>query len=148
MEIQSNAVFSSLPFLAMWLLSYVYLVVADVLLKKKILSLTSVRKVFNTLSFWIPAACLIGIGFLSQQNKNLAIVLMTVSVGVNSGATIGSSLNAIDLSPNHAGILIGLSNTVANVIPILTPLIAGEIVADKVSQLSKKCIWKNPSKKQ
>jgi len=73
---------------------------------------------------------------------------MTVSVGVNSGATIGSSLNAIDLSPNHAGILIGLSNTVANVIPILTPLIAGEIVADKVSQLSKKCIWKNPSKKQ
>jgi len=71
-----------------------------------------------------------------------------VSVGVNSGATIGSSLNAIDLSPNHAGILIGLSNTVANVIPILTPLIAGEIVADKVSQLSKKCIWKNPSKKQ
>jgi len=52
------------------------------------------------------------------------------------------------LSPNHAGILIGLSNTVANVIPILTPLIAGEIVADKVSQLSKKCIWKNPSKKQ
>ncbi|XP_039483643.1 putative inorganic phosphate cotransporter isoform X1 [Drosophila santomea] len=138
MEIQSNAVFSSLPFLAMWLLSYVYLIAADVLLKKKILSLTSVRKLFNTLSFWIPAAALIGIGFLSEENKNLAIVLMTVSVGVNSGATIGSSLNSIDLSPNHAGILIGLSNTVANVIPILTPLIAGEIVADKVSQASKK----------
>lgn len=131
MEIQSNAVFSSLPFLAMWLLSYVYLIAADVLLKKKILSLTAVRKLFNTLSFWIPAAALIGIGFLSEENKNLAIVLMTVSVGVNSGATIGSSLNSIDLSPNHAGILIGLSNTVANVIPILTPLIAGEIVADK-----------------
>lgn len=136
MEIQSNAVFSSLPFLAMWLLSYVYLIAADVLLKKKILSLTAVRKLFNTLSFWIPAAALIGIGFLSEENKNLAIVLMTVSVGVNSGATIGSSLNSIDLSPNHAGILIGLSNTVANVIPILTPLIAGEIVADKVSQAS------------
>ncbi|EDW56845.1 GM15961 [Drosophila sechellia] len=117
--------------LAMWLLSYVYLIAADVLLKKKILSLTSVRKLFNTLSFWIPAAALIGIGFLNEENKNLAIVLMTVSVGVNSGATIGSSLNSIDLSPNHAGILIGLSNTVANVIPILTPLIAGEIVADK-----------------
>ncbi|KAI8037537.1 hypothetical protein M5D96_009690 [Drosophila gunungcola] len=110
MEIQSNAVFSSLPFLAMWLLSYVYLIAAD----KKILSLTAVRKLFNSLSFWIPAAALIGIGFLSEENKNLAIVLMTVSVGVNSGATIGSSLNSIDLSPNHAGILIGLSNTVAN----------------------------------
>lgn len=135
MDIQSNAVFSSLPFLAMWLLSYVYLIAADVLLKKKFLSLTSVRKLFNTLSFWIPAGCLIGIGFLSEDHKKLAIILMTVSVGVNSGATIGSSLNSIDLSPNHAGILIGLSNTVANVIPILTPLIAGVIVADKVSHV-------------
>lgn len=133
MDIQSNAVFSSLPFLAMWLLSYVYLIAADLLLKKKILSLTSVRKLFNTMSFWIPAAALIGIGFLNEDHKKLAIILMTVSVGVNSGATIGSSLNTIDLSPNHAGILIGLSNTVANVIPILTPLIAGEIVTDKVS---------------
>ncbi|KAL7737223.1 hypothetical protein ACLKA6_005406 [Drosophila palustris] len=131
MDIQSNAVFSSLPFLAMWLLSYVYLIVADILLKKKWLSLTAVRKVFNTLSFWIPAAALIVIGFLDENHSKVAIALMIVSVGVNSGATIGSSLNSIDLSPNHAGILIGLSNTVANVIPILTPLIAGVIVVDK-----------------
>ncbi|XP_064543761.1 putative inorganic phosphate cotransporter [Drosophila montana] len=131
MDIQSNAVFSSLPFLAMWLLSYVYLIVADVLLKRKWLSLTAVRKLFNTLSFWIPAAALIVIGFLGEDHSKVAIALMTVSVGVNSGATIGSSLNTIDLSPNHAGILIGLSNTVANVIPILTPLIAGVIVVDK-----------------
>lgn len=136
MDIQSNAVFSSLPFLAMWLLSYVYLIVADVLLKRKWLSLTAVRKLFNTLSFWIPAVALIVIGFLGEEHSNAAIVLMTLSVGVNSGATIGSSLNTIDLSPNHAGILIGLSNTVANVIPILTPLIAGIIVSDKVR---KKC---------
>ncbi|KAH8369900.1 hypothetical protein KR093_001403 [Drosophila rubida] len=131
MDIQSNAVFSSLPFLAMWLLSYVYLIVADILLRKKYLSLTAVRKLFNTLSFWIPAAALIVIGFLGEDHANIAIALMILSVGVNSGATIGSSLNTIDLSPNHAGILIGLSNTVANVIPIVTPLIAGVIVVDK-----------------
>ncbi|XP_023177772.2 putative inorganic phosphate cotransporter isoform X2 [Drosophila hydei] len=131
MDIQSNAVFSALPFLAMWLLSYVYLIVADIVLKRKLLSLTAVRKLFNTLSFWIPAVTLIVIGFLGEDHANWAIALMTLSVGVNSGATIGSSLNTIDLSPNHAGILMGLSNTVANVIPILTPLIAGVIVVDK-----------------
>ncbi|ALC42293.1 CG3649, partial [Drosophila busckii] len=131
MDIQSNAVFSSLPFLTMWMMSYVYLIIADVLLRRKWLSLTSVRKLFNTIAFWLPAAGLIAIGFLSEENTKMAIALMTISVGINAGSTIGSTLNTIDLSPNHAGFLMGFSNTVANVIPILTPLIAGLIVVDK-----------------
>ncbi|XP_030385990.1 putative inorganic phosphate cotransporter [Scaptodrosophila lebanonensis] len=133
MDIQSNAVFSSLPFLAMWLMSYVYLIAADVLLKRKWLSLTAVRKLFNSISFWIPAAALIAIGVLGEEHKHLAIALMTVSVGVNSGATIGSSLNTLDLSPNHAGIIMGVANTISTSISIATPLLVGAIVTDKQS---------------
>nr|AAL49277.1 RE73545p [Drosophila melanogaster] len=128
MDMKSNAFFSALPFLAMWIMSYVYLIIADVLLAGNRLSLTALRKIFNSLAFWIPCATLIGIGFLDQEQKNLAIALMTISVGVNSGATIGSSLNTIDLSPNHASILMGIVNTAANVVPIVTPLAAGLIV--------------------
>ncbi|XP_032589944.1 putative inorganic phosphate cotransporter [Drosophila grimshawi] len=60
----------------------------------------------------------------------MAIVLMTLSVGFNSGATIGSSLNSIDLSPNHASILMGIINTAANAVPIFTPIVVGQIVSD------------------
>ncbi|XP_017053603.1 putative inorganic phosphate cotransporter [Drosophila ficusphila] len=130
MDMKSNAFFSALPFLAMWLMSYVYLIAADVLLAGNRLSLTALRKTFNSLAFWIPCVTLIGIGFLDQEQKNLAIALMTISVGVNSGATIGTSLNTIDLSPNHASILMGIVNTAANVVPIVTPLIVGIIVEE------------------
>jgi len=114
-------------------MSYIYLVVADVLLGKNSVSLTILRKTYNSIAFWIPAATLVGIGFLDKEQKNFAIALMTISVGVNSAQTIGSVLNTIDLSKNHASILMGIVNTAANFVPIVTPLVVGWIVKENVS---------------
>ncbi|XP_016952942.1 putative inorganic phosphate cotransporter [Drosophila biarmipes] len=130
MDMKSTAFFSALPFLAMWVMSYVYLIAVDILLAGNCLSLTTLRKTFNSIAFWIPCATLIGIGFLGLDQKSLAIALMTISVGVNSDATIGSSLNPIDLSPNHAGILTGIVNTTVSVVTIVTPLVVGLVVED------------------
>ncbi|XP_059225875.1 putative inorganic phosphate cotransporter [Stomoxys calcitrans] len=130
MEIQANGLFSSLPFMGMLVMSFVYLMLEDVLRRKKILTLKGVRRVFNTVSFWIPACGLIGIGFLDGDNKPLAISLMTLSVAINSGNIIGSALNTIDLAPNHAGSLMSVVNTVSNFTPFISPLVVGVIVTD------------------
>ncbi|XP_034477189.1 putative inorganic phosphate cotransporter [Drosophila innubila] len=131
MDIKENALFSALPFVASWTMAYIFLIASDILLKKKWLSLTAIRKTFNSLAFWISAATLIGIGFLDMEQKSLAIVLMTLSVGIHSGATIGSSINTIDLSANHASILMGIIQTASTGMSIITPLIAGAIVTNK-----------------
>lgn len=133
MNIKSNALFSALPYVTMWLLSYVYLIVSDIVLTKGLTTLTVLRKVCNTIALWIPAAVMVGIGFLDEEQKTLAIVLMTLNVGLNAGATIGSTLNTIDLSSNHAGVLMGITNTIANFVPIVTPLLVGVIVTNEVS---------------
>lgn len=134
MDMKKNALYSALPYLAMWCMSYVYLILSDVLLNRNILSLTAIRKTFNSLALWTPAAGLIAVGFLSKEQRSLAIVLMTANVGINAGSTIGSALNTIDLSPNFAGILMGIVNSAANVIPILTPLLVGVVVTDHHSR--------------
>ncbi|XP_068146652.1 putative inorganic phosphate cotransporter [Drosophila tropicalis] len=130
MDMKSNAIYSALPYLTSWVMAFVYLIVCDILLTRKIMTLTGIRKTVNTLALWIPAFALIGIGFLDSNQKTLAIVLMCADVGINAGSTIGSTINTIDLSPNHAGILMGIVNTASNVIPILTPLLVGIIVKD------------------
>ncbi|KAM8711215.1 hypothetical protein ACLKA7_000365 [Drosophila subpalustris] len=134
MDIKENALFSALPFVASWALSYVYLIAADILLAKNWLSLTAIRKTMNSFAFWLPAATLIGIGFLDVDQKTLAIVLMTLSVGLNSGGTIGSAINAIDLSANHVSILMGIINTASCLMSFITPLITGAIVTDKTDR--------------
>lgn len=128
MDMKSNALFSALPFLCSWIMAFVYLIVSDILLNRGILTITGIRKIMNSMASWLPAIFLIGLSFLDSNQKTFAIILMSVSVGINAGSTIGSALNTIDLSPNHAGILMGIVNTGANIVPILTPLLVGVIV--------------------
>ncbi|XP_067625391.1 putative inorganic phosphate cotransporter [Eurosta solidaginis] len=134
MEIKENGLFSALPYLTMWLSLYIYLAIGNFLTSHNILSLTAMRKVINSVSLWIPAVLLCFVGFLDSSQTTLAIVLMTLNIGINGGTTIGCTLNSIDLAPNHAGILMGLSNTIVNIVPILSPLLVGFVVTDKHSR--------------
>ncbi|XP_064550843.1 vesicular glutamate transporter 1 [Drosophila montana] len=128
LEMHSNAFFSALPFLLMWAMCYVYLIIADVLLRRRCLSLTALRKTYNSIALWTPAAIMLALGFVDASQKPLALALVTLSVGVSSAATIGSELNTIDLSPVHASILSGISSTFTNLVAMLTPLVVGVLV--------------------
>jgi len=137
MDMKKNALYSALPYFASWVMAVVYLIIADILLTRNIMSITGIRKTINSIAFFVPAAALIGVGFLDSEQKTLAVVLMCTNVGINAGSTIGSTINTIDLSPNHAGILMGIANTASNVIPIVTPLLVGIMVKDNVSMNKK-----------
>jgi len=130
LDMKSNAVFSALPFLLMWVMCYVYLIIADVLLRKKWMSLTTLRKTYTSIALWAPASIMLSLVIVGEGQKTLVLVLVTLSVGVSSAATIGSELNTIDLSPNHAGILAGLMSSFTNLMALLTPLVVGVLVTD------------------
>ncbi|XP_030385427.1 putative inorganic phosphate cotransporter [Scaptodrosophila lebanonensis] len=130
MDIKSNALYSALPFVAMWCMSYVYLAFADIAMARHWMPLTTLRKSINTVAFWGPAAALIGIGFLDKSQTSLAIALMTINAGLNAGSGIGSILTIIDMSPNHSGMLMAIINGLANIFPLVAPLLVGVIVTD------------------
>ncbi|XP_055921044.1 putative inorganic phosphate cotransporter, partial [Eupeodes corollae] len=137
MDIKSNALFSTLPFIAMLVMSLVFLFGADIVLKRQWASVGVVQKSINTIAMWGSAAVLFGIGFLDENQKTLAITLLILNLGLGGGITIGSMLNTNDLSPNHAGILMGIWNCIASFVLILTPLIVGVIIYDE----SKRSLW-------
>lgn len=130
LEMQSNALFSALPYLLMWAMCYVYLLVADVLLRRQCLSLTALRKTYNSIALWPPAAIMLALGFIDSSQKPLALLLVTLGIGISSAATIGSELNSIDLSPVHASILFGILCTFTNLVAMVTPLVVGALVRD------------------
>lgn len=74
----------------------------------------------------------IPVPWLAMSDEVWAISLMTTNVGFNGGVTIGCVLRTIDVSPNHAGIVMGFVNTLANVVSLLTSLVAGSMVTDAV----------------
>ncbi|XP_014102800.2 putative inorganic phosphate cotransporter [Bactrocera oleae] len=129
-DIQSNALLSALPYTANLVLGLCFCVLAQVLLSAKVLSINASRKIFNTIGMWIPMVAIIALGFVDVHRADLAVILLTVAVGTNSGTFLGGFVNHIDLSPNFAGTLIGITNFGATLMSIIAPLVVGVIVTD------------------
>ncbi|XP_055837640.1 putative inorganic phosphate cotransporter [Episyrphus balteatus] len=140
-DIKSNAMLSALPYLAMCLLSYVFIFISDFLNKKKYLSLSVSRKLFNSIGHWVPMVALIALGYVTAEHKKLAIALLTIAVGVNSATYLGFQVNHIDLSPNFAGTLMGITNCAANVMSIVAPLTVGIIVTEETNPLQWRLVF-------
>lgn len=84
---------------------------------------------------WGPCLALLGLNFISTEDSTAAVTLLTFAVGLNSSIYLGFQLNHIDLSPNYAGTMMGITNCMSNVMSIIAPMLVGLIVTDEVSFL-------------
>ncbi|XP_039482453.1 putative inorganic phosphate cotransporter isoform X1 [Drosophila santomea] len=131
LDVKSNAFLSSLPYFVMGLLCFVVSPISDLLINRGTISITTARKLFNSIGQWGPMACLIGLGYMTAEEKTWAILLLTLAVGINAGCVCGYLINHIDLSPNFAGPMMGVTNGIAGVTSIIAPLVVGAIVSDE-----------------
>ncbi|XP_055381833.1 putative inorganic phosphate cotransporter isoform X2 [Condylostylus longicornis] len=141
LDIKSNALFSSLPYLAMCLLSFMFTFLSDILSRKTLMSLSFSRKFFNTIGHWIPMVSLIALAYVDKNDQNLAIILLTITVGINAATYLGFQVNHIDLSPNFAGTLMGITNCAANIMSIIAPLTVGLVVSDEKNPAQWKIVF-------
>ncbi|XP_034104465.1 putative inorganic phosphate cotransporter isoform X1 [Drosophila nasuta] len=130
-DIKSNALLSALPYFAMFCMSFVFSAIATLLNKRNCISTVVSRKLFNSLGLWVPMCALIGLAYVDADQSNLAVILLTVTVGFNGACYLGFQINHIDLSPNFAGILMGITNCVGNIMSIIAPLLVGFIVTNE-----------------
>lgn len=73
------------------------------------------------------------LGYVDKEQVTLAVTLLVLAVGLNAGVYSGFQVNHIDLSPNFAGTMMGITNGLANILSILGPLAVGFIVTDEVN---------------
>ncbi|CAG9562238.1 unnamed protein product [Danaus chrysippus] len=130
-NLTKNGLLSSLPYLAMYVLSFPMGTMTDLIIRRKWLSVTNTRKLFNSIGLWGPALALIGLSYSPEGNMWLAVLMLTVSVGINAGQYTGYLLIFIDLAPNFSSSLMGISNFIANIISIIAPMVCGFIIKDE-----------------
>lgn len=123
-----NALYSALPYLAMWIISLAVSPISDYLINRGYMSVWNGRRLFNSIGHWLPGIALIILPFLRDPVQ--AIAMLTISVGLNGATYCGYMCNHMDLSPNFAGSLMGLTNSLANIMSILGPITIGAILSD------------------
>ena len=85
----------------------------------------------------VPAIALVALAFVDSSQKDLALGLLVVAVGSNAAVYSGFNVNHIDLSPNHAGILMGITNGLSNIFSIIAPLAIKVIPYEQVRTTSR-----------
>ena len=61
-------------------------------------------------------------------NKALVVTLLCICVGINGFHLSSVYCNHIDIAPNFAGTLIGITNTFANFTGFLAPMVVSHII--------------------
>ncbi|XP_048507778.1 putative inorganic phosphate cotransporter isoform X2 [Athalia rosae] len=132
-DIKSNGTVSALPYLAMWIFSMLISHVADWMISSERFSHGVTRKILNSIGQFGPAIALVAASY-TGCNPWLTVAILTVGVGFNGGIYSGFKVNHLDISPRFAGILMSLTNCLANLAGLLAPITAGHIIVGKPTQ--------------
>uniref|UniRef100_A0A0V0G4B5 Putative inorganic phosphate cotransporter n=1 Tax=Triatoma dimidiata TaxID=72491 RepID=A0A0V0G4B5_TRIDM len=127
-----NGILSSIPFYSLWICTFPVCWFADYLQKRMIISVNVGRKLWTTLYLSGSGTALIFLGYIGEST---IAILVTLTLCVTCSAFIfsGFIMNHLDLSPNFAGVLVGIANGLENITMILAPLSVGFIVDDPKS---------------
>lgn len=95
--------------------------------QKKLLSDTLSRKIFETIALVGPAICLIVIPQLGCNLAGLVALLIVAMIifGFNAG---GDKIIVVDIAPDHSGTIYGITNAIASLPGILSPLVVGFLI--------------------
>ncbi|XP_051247270.1 sialin [Dicentrarchus labrax] len=139
-DLKSNGFLSALPYLGAWLLSMLSGVVADLLIERRLLSVTTVRKLFTILGVLPPAAFLVAVSYAGCSHI-LTVTFLTLSTTVGGISASGVYINQIDIAPRYAGFLLGITNTFGTVPGVVAPIAAGYFTKDNTLAGWRKVFW-------
>ncbi|XP_049873033.1 putative inorganic phosphate cotransporter [Pectinophora gossypiella] len=129
-NIKANGIISALPYLAAFIMCFVFGFVSDYTLGKKYISVNACRKINNSIGSFGPALFLIWLSYVTSE-ITLAVMLLIVCIGLSSGVYAGFNIVHLDMAPNHAGTMIGISGFVSNVVSTFAPIAAGFMIKDE-----------------
>ncbi|XP_065062832.1 sialin-like [Rhopilema esculentum] len=129
--IKENGFLSALPYLAAFICSLIVGQFADFLRYRGILSTGKVRKLMTVSGLFIPSGLLIVMSYMGCGQVIIAVALVTTAIGILGFNVAGFLINHLDVAPKYAGILQGITNTVATVPGFLGPAVVGILTENK-----------------
>ncbi|CAG7834263.1 unnamed protein product [Allacma fusca] len=129
-NIKTNSWLSALPYLISWGFSNMLTQVADHLISSKRFTIVTVRKACETIGHLGSAITLVAASY-AGVSKSLTVSLLIIGIAINGATYGGYGVNHVDIAPNHAGVLLGVTSTIANVCGIAAPYVASVFINEQ-----------------
>lgn len=124
-DVKQNGLLSSLPHVVSYVSAVMSGELADLIRRRKICSTTVTRKLFQSISSGVPAVFIACMGFIDCELRYVAVTILCLTFFINTCSRAGFVVNHVDISPKHAGVLFGISNTIGTIPGFLAPTLAG-----------------------
>ena len=128
-DLAKSGFIAAIPYLTLGIILFFVGYIADWVQEKDYLTTTQVRKYFNCAAFVSQTTFMMLAAY--QRDRVLIIVFITFGAALGALSICGYGVNHLDVAPQYASILMGLSNTIATIPGIISPLIAGFIVTEQ-----------------
>ncbi|XP_058803913.1 sialin-like [Phymastichus coffea] len=130
LPIDSNGFFSALPYLFTWFISMLSSWVNDKILKKKWMSVTNVRKLLATISLTGPAVFIMLASF-AECDTTMVISMFLIGITLMGCLYPSVMMSPLDLSPNYAGSVMAIGNSISSIVGIITPYTIGVLTPNQ-----------------
>lgn len=127
-KVKHNAVVSAIPYLLMWLFAVGSGAIADLLNRKKLVSLTVNRKIFITIGTFLPGVFCVAAVYCGCNSIGVIICFVLAS-GTQGAYSCGWS-NFIDLSPAFATLITAVANTLCAIQGFLQSILVAAVIGD------------------
>ncbi len=112
LSISGAGLYSAAPWLVMFIMVNVSGVIADKLMQRG-MTTTTVRKIMQCIGLAGASVFLMMMPFATTPNE--AVFLLCMILGTASFTVPGYGTNHLDIAPRHAGVLVGITNTIGTI---------------------------------
>lgn len=128
-NLQDDGLLSALPSLCSCIFSLLLSVISGIIRKKTNIPDKFLRPFWNSVGMYGTCASLLILAF-APVTVTLAVTLLTISSAIGATISLGFGINTMDLSPNFAGVLLSIVNSMGNSASLLGPLISTYLIKD------------------
>lgn len=132
-DIKSNGLFSAIPYVLFWFFINVGGVISD-MLRQRGWKTKTVRKIMMTLGTICPGLLLIATGYVPCEQTTIAVAVLSIAVGLNGLHFTGALVNHVDIAPPFAGVLFGISNTMATIPGFIAPYVVKVVTRNSTQE--------------
>ncbi|KAF9824532.1 hypothetical protein SFRURICE_003989, partial [Spodoptera frugiperda] len=139
-NIAATGTLTAIPYLAMWISSFIFGWVCDVCVKRNWHTIKTGRIIHTTIAATGPAICII-LASYAGCDRFAAVAYFIASMALMGGFYSGMKVNALDLAPNYAGSLTAMINGTSTISGIITPYLIGLLTPDSTLAQWRIAFW-------
>uniref|UniRef100_A0AAV2K5W5 Major facilitator superfamily (MFS) profile domain-containing protein n=1 Tax=Knipowitschia caucasica TaxID=637954 RepID=A0AAV2K5W5_KNICA len=129
-DLQANGLLSALPYLGGFVVSSLAGVAADLLIERRVFSVTVTRKLFTAVGLVLPSVFLVCVTYIGCSHV-YTVAFLTLSTTTGGISAAGVYMNQMDIAPRFAGFLLGITNTFGTIPGVVAPIVTGYFTEDR-----------------